>query len=440
MNKDHRSIFETNTTSRFLSALRSLDAEELPELKEAKLSRAQKNRIHALTRERMDAYRHPKTSQAPDLHEDAVEYSPALARTLARRSTWSTVAACLVLCIGLVAGGVYFREDISTFLTKPAYFGEPGTDVTVPPTTEALGSDIDPAIENTQFTLDLAAITYGGTDTAMVLTLIPTETAPEAAVIEVGRYALSLWDDEAFPNRWRTKIDHAPDPHLTFTKENGFETMLVLDGHRIDENEKWLWQLELFDITVMDANRNEIKLDGYVSMQFNTGGDSVVTLPEIPESECVPEDASETMDLAVAYTALGGNTVEVDFSIIPRPGTEQNLGFALYYATRILEKWEDGAWVTVSSEDRLYDPLPAIMAGEIDFAVCHANGLSTLGQSTLGQTTLTYDLDPGVYRLTLRGITSIREAAEGETAEMFDSIAEEIESGSVSGMFAISTK
>ncbi len=442
MKQEHRSIFDTDGTSgnsRFLSALRSLDAEDLPSLPEKSLSKQQKQRIYHMTAERINAYQHPRAAAASDLHEDAVEYSPALARSLARRSAWSTVAACLVLCIGLVAGGVYFREDIGAFLSKPLHSGEPNTEITEPPITEALGTDVapdvEPAIVNTQFSLDLAEITYGGTDTAMVLTLSPTETAPDAVSIEVGRYALSLWDDTASPNRWRTKIEQSPDTPITFSSENGFETMLVLDGHRIDENTAWRWKLELFDITVMDAKRNETTLDGYLAVQFNTSGETVVQISDIPASEHKAEDHSEALTLALMPLAQNGNTVEVEFSVIPTSEAESKLGYALYYDTRVLEKWEDGGWVTVSAENRLYDPIPAIAAGALDFSVYHENGLSTLGK-----TTLTYELDPGVYRLTLRGITSIREAAEGETAEMFDCIAEEIENGSVSGMFAISSK
>lgn len=436
MNKDHRSLFETQTTSRFLSALRTLNADELPELKEEPLSKGEKQRIYQMTRERIDAYKNP-SSHTPPEYEDAVDYTPRRAR----RQTLSSVAACLVLCLGLAASAVYFREDIGTMIQKACHTGvNAPVDTDIPPTVQIPPVPTENAgvpVEDTQYALCLSEIAYGGTDTAMVLSLTPAESAPDAVTVEVGRYVLSLWDEDA--KRWRVKIDHSPDPHLTFASDSGFETMLVLDGHRIDENREWLWKLELYDITAIDATRNETKLDGFVSAKFNTGGDMLTDIGNIPESKRLPEDNSADYALTLSDFRTDGTTTSfhpVLSATNDRTGAILDTANAVFCDAVILEKWDTEKEMFVEVLTKTCRIQPTLMVYAADFG---EYSLEFAGTERLSpDTAFKFEqLEVGAYRIVLRGLQNVYETETTNAFGYTDIRESRMDTGSVSALFTV---
>lgn len=467
--------------SAFLRALRAVSSDQLPALKEKKLSRRQMKRLENAVFSRIAADENRTifdenntigsaahhTPPSHPIHVPDKENTPIIEEIGVfswKKAFPSILAACL--CFAIVTTGILFRGDIAIYLANHGWIADTES-VTEHVHTESTDTDTPSVPDNTAegFSLEISEKGYHNQTgyPTLVVHLTRDGEPMEGVSVQYSRIMLSLWDPDV--RVWRTKYDvytsgqpiaeiMAGDLHFSLIGQGAVQTAEgVITVPRDIRGITGVWCLTLEGLTLVrddpDSTKDidltaEVLTDGSVHALFQSvGQQQSVTTPDEnqsvrdtttppPIAACKPVLASEKYSLLISDAAVKDNHITLDV-VLGTPNGKPD-GYAVYYKTCDIELWnhEEQKWEgkfgtdTVTINDPMFEKM--LVAGDVQFVV------DRYTENTYG--TLTYDLpDHGWFRIILSDLILVREAREGETSAFYNLVCETLEEGSIYAVF-----
>lgn len=446
--------------SPFLHALRTMSSDQLPALREKKLSSQSQKRLEDAVLARIaeeenrtvfdqSALRSPASEPIFLPDDEATPVIEVIGAVSWKKTLSSVLAACL--CFAVLITAVLFRGDIAHYLAEHGWTTE-HTVVTEHADTQAIFKEpsetgVAPPSEDAEgFALHVTNVeTYVG---HLVLSLQLTSDVPlEGITVQYSRVILSRWNDETKQHETlydvytsdRPKLDvlagvlHFPLTAAGQTSSVTADLTVTRDLRGADG----LYFVTLEGLTLVrdtgdtnaenaeDALIAETLTDGAVHGRFVIFPDELSnamqdeTLPPrdtvTPPSESVyPQGllgVSEKYALTLTNTAVEDDTVTLEMrldSLQTMP-----VGWAVYFKTCEIDLWNHEKQVWEGKFGMGYDGVgfeKMLMAGDLHFLSDHEAGTVTASMPY-------YLPDDGWFRITLRGLVLVREAQENEEAQ-----------------------